>query len=137
MAECFTNVTAKWVSTNKTEKTGIVTSQYLAPYFGDGESQNRYRLRMPPTQVVEHSLHSLQLPHWPASLSAEQSETENNVNTNYDRFEGNNHFLVSCRGTVRTRDGKSWHTVHTYIGNGSSDRLIHVDETIFDVLFAE
>lgn len=38
------------------------TSQNMAPYRGGGESQTRYRFRVPPAHVVEHGVHSL---HWP------------------------------------------------------------------------
>lgn len=34
----------------------------MAPYRGGGESQTRYRFRVPPAHVVEHGVHSL---HWP------------------------------------------------------------------------
>lgn len=46
-----------------------LTSQNLAPYLGGGESQNLYRFLVPPAQVVEHGVHSLQLPHFPVSVS--------------------------------------------------------------------
>lgn len=50
----------------------IPTSQNLAPYLGGGESQNLYRFLVPPAQVVEHGVHSLQLPHFPVSVSAKK-----------------------------------------------------------------
>lgn len=53
----------------------ILTSQNLAPYLGGGESQNLYRFLVPPAQVVEHGVHSLQLPHFPVSVSEKNYKT--------------------------------------------------------------
>lgn len=46
------------------------TWQNFAPYFGGGVSQNRYRLRVPPTQELLQGLHALQGPQPAASFSA-------------------------------------------------------------------